>query len=69
MRSTAHNAMLLMIGSSIVLALSLGIRHAFGLFLPPMSLEFGWGREVFAFAIAIQNLIWGLLQPFVGAFC
>ena len=60
--------MLLMIGSSIVLALSLGIRHAFGLFLPPMSLEFGWGREVFAFAIAIQNLIWGLLQPFVGAF-
>ena len=68
MRSTAHNAMLLMIGSSIVLALSLGIRHAFGLFLPLMSLEFGWGREVFAFAIAIQNLIWGLLQPFVGAF-
>lgn len=68
MRSTARNALLLMIGSSIVLALSLGIRHAFGLFLQPMSIEFGWGREVFAFAIAIQNLIWGLLQPFVGAF-
>ncbi len=68
MSSTARNALLLMIGSSIVLALSLGIRHAFGLFLQPMSLEFGWGREVFAFAIAIQNLVWGLLQPFVGAF-
>ncbi|MDY0250265.1 MAG: MFS transporter [Pseudomonas sp.] len=68
MSSTARNALLLMIGSSIVLALSLGIRHAFGLFLQPMSIEFGWGREVFAFAIAIQNLIWGLLQPFVGAF-
>ena len=68
MRSTARNALLLMIGSSLVLALSLGVRHAFGLFLPPMSIEFGWGREVFAFAIAIQNLIWGLLQPFVGAF-
>ncbi|WP_022967447.1 MFS transporter [Denitrificimonas caeni] len=68
MRTTARNALLLMIGSSIVLALSLGIRHAFGLFLQPMSIEFGWGREVFAFAIAIQNLIWGLLQPFVGAF-
>lgn len=66
--TTARNALLLMIGSSIVLALSLGIRHAFGLFLQPMSIEFGWGREVFAFAIAIQNLIWGLLQPFVGAF-
>lgn len=68
MSSTARNALLLMIGSSLVLALSLGVRHAFGLFLQPMSIEFGWGREVFAFAIAIQNLIWGLLQPFVGAF-
>ena len=68
MSSTARNALLLMIGSSLILALSLGIRHAFGLFLQPMSSEFGWGREIFAFAIAIQNLIWGMLQPFVGAF-
>lgn len=68
MSRTARNALLLMIGSSLVLALSLGIRHAFGLFLQPMSTEFGWGREIFAFAIALQNLIWGLLQPFVGAF-
>ena len=57
----------LMLGASLVLALSLGIRHGFGLFLPPMSAEFGWGREVFAFAIALQNLIWGLTQPFTGA--
>lgn len=57
----------LMLGASLVLALSLGIRHGFGLFLPPMSTEFGWGREVFAFAIALQNLIWGLTQPFTGA--
>ncbi|MHA6493907.1 MFS transporter [Pseudomonas borbori] len=54
-------------GGSLILALSLGIRHGFGLFLPPMSAEFGWGREVFAFAIALQNLIWGLAQPFAGA--
>jgi MFS family permease len=45
----------------------LGVRHGFGLFLAPMSAEFGWGREVFAFAIALQNLIWGLAQPFTGA--
>ncbi|MGB4075045.1 MFS transporter [Pseudomonas sp.] len=57
----------LLLGASLVLALSLGIRHGFGLFLPPMSAEFGWGREVFAFAIALQNLIWGLTQPFTGA--
>lgn len=58
----------MLLGSSLILALSLGVRHGFGLFLPPMSAEFGWGREVFAFAIALQNLVWGLIQPFTGAF-
>ena len=58
----------MLLGSSLILAVSLGVRHAFGLFLAPMSAEFGWGREVFAFAIALQNLIWGLIQPFTGAF-
>lgn len=56
-----------LLGASLILALSLGIRHGFGLFLAPMSGEFGWGREMFAFAIALQNLIWGLSQPFTGA--
>ena len=66
--STSQKTGWLLLGSAIILALSLGVRHAFGLFLQPMSLEFGWGREVFAFAIALQNLVWGLVQPFVGAF-
>jgi len=57
----------ILLGSALILALSLGTRHGFGLFLPPMSAQFGWGREVFAFAIALQNLIWGLAQPFTGA--
>ncbi|WP_263146504.1 MFS transporter [Pseudomonas sp. RIT-PI-AD] len=57
----------ILVGASLILALSLGTRHGFGLFLAPMSAEFGWGREVFAFAIALQNLIWGLSQPFTGA--
>ncbi|MGL4318615.1 MAG: MFS transporter [Pseudomonas sp.] len=56
-----------LLGASLILALSLGVRHGFGLFLTPMSSEFGWGREVFAFAIALQNLIWGLAQPVTGA--
>lgn len=56
-----------LLGAALILALSMGIRHGFGLFLPPMSAEFGWGREVFAFAIALQNLLWGLSQPFAGA--
>lgn len=57
----------LILGASLVLFLSLGIRHGFGLFLTPMSTEFGWGREVFAFALALQNLVWGIAQPFAGA--
>ena len=56
-----------LLGSAVILSLSLGIRHGFGLFLSPMSIQFGWGREVFSFAIAIQNLVWGLAQPFAGA--
>jgi len=54
-------------GAAFILALSLGVRHGFGLFLAPMSGEFGWGRGVFAFAMALQNLVWGLAQPFAGA--
>ncbi|MBJ9975559.1 MFS transporter [Pseudomonas sp. S75] len=56
-----------LLGAALILALSLGVRHGFGLFLSPMSADFGWGRGVFAFAIALQNLIWGLAQPFAGA--
>lgn len=46
--------------------LSLGTRQTFGLFLQPMSFDRGWGRETFGFAIALQNLIWGMAQPFSG---
>jgi MFS family permease len=67
MKTIGRGSMWILLGASLILALSLGIRHGFGLFLPPMSAEFGWGREVFAFAIALQNLIWGLTQPFTGA--
>lgn len=51
---------------ALILLLSLGIRHGFGLFLQPISLEQGWGRETFAFSIALQNLVWGAAQPFAG---
>ena len=58
----------MLIGSALILALSLGVRHAFGLYLVPMSHEFGWGHNVFSLAIAMQNLIWGAVQPITGAF-
>lgn len=46
--------------------ISFGARAGFGLFLTPISTEFQWGREVFALSIAIQNLVWGVGQPFAG---
>lgn len=56
----------LLCGAAIV-TLSMGIRHGFGLFLQPITMERGWTRETFAFAIAVQNLAWGLAGPFAGA--
>jgi len=50
----------------LIAMLSFGPRSAVGQFLTPMSVEFGWGREIFSFALAIQNLLWGAFQPFAG---
>lgn len=50
----------------LVLGLAMGVRHAQGLFLLPVTLERGWSREAFGFALAVQNLAWGLAQPFTG---
>jgi len=47
--------------------LSFGPRSALGFFLTPMSQENGWGRDVFSSALAVQNLLWGVAQPFAGA--
>jgi MFS family permease len=52
---------------SIVLLLIFGTRQSFGLFLQPVTAAHGWNREVFAFAIAIQMLLWGVMQPLAGA--
>ena len=52
--------------AAFILTLSMGIRHGFGLWLQPMTMERGWSRETFALAIAIQNLAWGLFAPLAG---
>tara|TARA_B110000971_G_scaffold215517_1_gene249147 strand:- start:135 stop:1358 length:1224 start_codon:yes stop_codon:yes gene_type:complete len=61
-----HGAAVALVCGSLILFFSLGIRHTFGLFLQPVTLGQEWGRETFAFAIALQNLIWGASQPFTG---
>ena len=55
----------LICGAAIV-TLSMGIRHGFGLWLQPITQAQGWTRETFAFAIAIQNLSWGVCGIFAG---
>nr|WP_298965098.1 MFS transporter [uncultured Halomonas sp.] len=62
-----NHALLLIILGSLVISTAMGLRHGFGLFMEPLSSELGWGRGVFAFALALQNLVWGLSQPFTGA--
>ena len=51
---------------ALIVTLSMGIRHGFGLWMQPVTMERGWSRESFALAIAIQNLTWGLAGPVAG---
>jgi len=55
-----------LICGGLILTLALGLRHGFGLFLQPMTSDLHWGRESFALALAVQNLVWGASQPFAG---
>jgi len=66
-RTSSLSLMQVLIFGSLMVTLSMGIRHGFGLFNLPITSANGWGRETFAFAIALQNLVWGFAQPVAGA--
>lgn len=51
---------------ALVVTLSMGIRHGFGFWLQPIITERGWTRETFSFAMAVQNLAWGIAGPVAG---
>lgn len=51
---------------ALIVTLSMGVRHGFGLWLQPITQAQGWTRETFSFALAIQNLSWGLFGIFAG---
>lgn len=65
-KTNLRTPVLVLVGSGLLLSIAMGIRHGFGLFLQPMSADLGWSRETFAFAIALQNLLWGAMQPLTG---
>src|SRR5215510_5731146 len=64
---TARNVALIAICGCLISIVSFGPRSSLGFFLTPMSQANGWGRDVFAFSLALQNLLWGIGQPFAGA--
>ena len=65
-RSNWRTPLAILICGGIILTLSLGTRHTFGLYLQPMTLDLNWSRETFALAIAIQNLVYGFATPLTG---
>lgn len=58
--------LVILFSASALVTISLGIRQSMGLFLGPISTDLGTGRELFSFAVAIQNLLWGVSSPFFG---
>ncbi|MCR1765991.1 MFS transporter [Burkholderia glumae] len=61
-----HYRWLLVIAGGVVMGGALGVRSVQGLFQVPVTLDHGWSREAFGLAFALQNLIWGISQPFTG---
>ena len=64
----AVNPTLVIVCGCLIAMIAFGVRSTAGLFNVPISEANGWGREVFGFAMALQNLLWGAAQPFAGAF-
>src|ERR671923_2753693 len=53
--------------SGLIISLCMGLRQSLGLFMRAMALDFGISAATFGFSIALQNIVWGISQPFVGA--
>src|SRR5438477_12135954 len=66
--TTNRRAMLvLLLLSGVIISLCMGLRQSLGLFMRPMTLDLGISAATFGFSIALQNIVWGLSQPFIGA--
>ena len=57
----------ILIGASLMLTLSMGLRQSFGIFMQPLTHDIGISVSQFTLALAVQNLAWGFLQPLAGA--
>lgn len=61
-----RNALILLVSAGIILSICMGLRQSLGLFLKPMNVDIGVSASAFGFAMALQNIVWGISQPFVG---
>ena len=66
-KALIKNGLPVLIGVSVLLSLSMGIRQSLGIFMPPLTQEIDVSVSGFTLAIAVQSLSWGILQPFIGA--
>ncbi|MFO1303702.1 MAG: MFS transporter [Burkholderiales bacterium] len=67
MTASRKSYILLLVLASVVISTALGLRQSMGLFMQPMVAGAGISAATFGFALALQNLVWGFSQPFVGA--
>ncbi|WEK58276.1 MAG: MFS transporter [Candidatus Brevundimonas phytovorans] len=63
----SRRAWIMILTGAVIVTLSMGVRQSFGLFLRPVGLDLEIDRQTFGLIIAAQNLLFGLIQPFVGA--
>jgi len=66
-RTTWRTPVVIAVCGCLIGMMTFGPRSTLGFFLTPLSQAHGWGRDVFALALAVQNLLWGAAQPFAGA--
>ena len=65
--SNRRAMILLLVLSGTMISICMGLRQSLGLFMRPMAVDAGISAATFGFAIALQNIVWGIAQPFVGA--
>jgi predicted MFS family arabinose efflux permease len=65
--SNRRAMILLLVLSGTIISICMGLRQSLGLFMRPMAVDAGISAATFGFAIALQNIVWGITQPFVGA--
>src|SRR4026207_1726368 len=59
--------LVLLLVSGTIVSLSMGMRQSMGLFMGPLTTDLGISAATFSFSLALQNIVWGLSQPVVGA--